>query len=97
MLIVLYISLLASYLIVFTGVEELSPSLLLINLMKKNPSKGIAYSELVKEFEKFNFIDSRILGLCKGGVILIKGEKVELTTKGIILCWLYKKLSLSTE
>lgn len=97
MLIVLYISLIVSYVIVFTGVEELSPSLLLINLLKKNPMDGKAYSELVQEFERFNLIDSRVLGLNKGGIIFIKGEKIELTTKGLIFFWAYKKLLLITK
>ena len=97
LLIVLYISLMVSYLIVFTGVEELSPSLLLINLIKKNPMDGSTYSELVQEFERFNLIDSRILGLNKGGIIFIKGEKIELTTKGLIFFWVYKKLILSNK
>jgi hypothetical protein len=74
-----------AYIVGYSGVEEESPSLMILKLASRAGSRGIAKSE-IEDLINNNFILERRLGPMKtAGLIIQEGESLILSPKGQIL------------
>jgi len=79
----LFASSAACYLIIFTGLEETSPSLAIIKALKQSGSSGCSLSILKQALGGETVFDSRLKSLAVIGLIKIQDEKIEKTDKGV--------------
>jgi len=78
----LFITSAGCYMIVFTGLEETSPSLAIIKALKQSGSSGCSLSILKQALGGETVFDSRLKSLAIIGLIKIQDEKIEKTEKG---------------
>lgn len=87
----LFITSAGCYMIVFTGLEETSPSLTIIRALKKSGDSGCSLCILKESLGGDTIFDSRLISLEKSGLIKIDGGEIEKTKKGYVLMgWLGK-------
>jgi len=70
----------AFYLITFTGIQENSPSLLLIHLIHINKKNNI--NDIKKDFKRIRLIEPRVIQLIRDGVVIERDNQLSLSTKG---------------
>ena len=78
----LFTSSAACYLIIFTGLEETSPSLAIIKALNQCGSSGCSLSALKQALGGETVFDSRLKSLAIIGLIKIQNDKIEKTEKG---------------
>lgn len=78
----LFASSASCYLIIFTGLEETSPSLAIIKALKQSGSSGCSLSILRQALGGETVFDSRLKSLATIGLIKIQDEKIEKTDRG---------------
>jgi hypothetical protein len=71
-----------SYLVVYTGIEEESPSLVIFRALHQNPEQGCARSELALLITEERFMRSRLQSLRSGGFVEPAPGGYRLTRRG---------------
>ena len=93
-ILILYFSIFLSYLITFTGIEDVSPSLRIFRIIKNSEEIGITINELYLIFNKYNLINKRTNSLIFNNFITIKeNNKFILTSRGLKTAKIYYLIS----
>ena len=71
------------YLITYAGVEEASPSLLIIRALESAADKGCSRVELAAIITEARFVEPRVRALTEQGLTIITPEGSRLTARGI--------------
>lgn len=88
-----YLGAAGCYLITYAGVEETSPSLVIIRTLEKAGSAGCTYEELGTCVTEERFIAPRLAALQRDGLVVAAREGARLTPAGLWLARLAKLLT----
>jgi hypothetical protein len=72
----------ASYLVVYTGIEESSPSLVIMNALAAAPGRGCNREELAALITEERFVTPRLRGLEEGQFVAAEAAGHRLTPRG---------------
>jgi hypothetical protein len=78
-----YLGATACYLITYAGVEEVSPSLLIIRALEAAPAKGCTRDELAALITKERFVLPRLRALQRDGLLAPADTGAALTARGL--------------
>ena len=77
-----YVGAVLCYFITYTGIEESSPSLTIARALERAGAKGCNREELLRAFERENFVGRRINVLARDGIVAPTARGHVLTPRG---------------